>query len=70
MIHLESIGSSPKRIEFLDSLVEKFITPNSENATGVAGSSEREELSCVFLEVIFSFGNPMNFSEFMGFTFW
>jgi hypothetical protein len=63
IIHLESIGPSPKRIEFLDSLVEKFITRSSENPTGVASSSEREELSCIFLEVIFSFANPINFTE-------
>ena len=65
MFHLESIGPLPKRIKYLDSLVEKFITPNPENPSGVASSSEREELSCIFLEVFFFFGNlfPIDFSK-------
>lgn len=50
VIHLESIQSSPKRIDYLDALVEKFITPNPENPN-ITSATEREELSCIFLEV-------------------
>lgn len=51
MIHYEAIQSSAKRIDYLDSLVEKVIVPNTENAT-VVSASMREELSSIFLEVI------------------
>lgn len=50
MIHLESIQSLPKRIDLLDSLVDKFIVPSPENPS-VASVDEREELSSIFLEV-------------------
>lgn len=50
MIHLESIQPLPKQIEYIDSLVEKFIYPNPENLS-VASVEEREELSNIFLEV-------------------
>lgn len=51
MIHLESIQTLPKQIEYLDSLVEKFIVPSPDNPS-VASVDEREELSSIFLEVI------------------
>lgn len=51
MIHLESIQSLPKQIEYLDSLVEKFIVSNPDNPS-VASVDEREDLSSIFLEVI------------------
>ena len=50
LIHLESIQSLPKRIDYLDSLVDKFILPNSESPNA-ASAAEREELSSIFLEV-------------------
>ena len=52
-MHFEAIQPQPKRvdIDFLESLVVKFITPNPENP-GVASATEREELSNIFLEVI------------------
>lgn len=53
MIHLESIQTLPKQIEYLDSLVEKFIVPSPDNPS-VASVDEREELSSIFLEVITS----------------
>ncbi|CAN0897662.1 Pre-mRNA-processing factor 39-1 [Linum grandiflorum] len=53
-IHLESIMSLPKRIDHLDSLVDKFIAPSSEST---ASAAEREELSCIFLEFISVFGD-------------
>ncbi|KAL3647698.1 hypothetical protein CASFOL_008666 [Castilleja foliolosa] len=56
MIHLESVHTLPKQIEYLDSLVEKFIVPNPEN-TSVASVDEREELSSIFLEFLDLFGD-------------
>lgn len=50
LIHFESIQLLPKRIDYLDSLVVKFIVPSSENSH-VASVEEREELSSIFLEV-------------------
>lgn len=51
MIHLESIHPSPKHVESVDSLVEKFITPDAENPNVTASTSDREEISLIFLEV-------------------
>ncbi|XP_015901156.2 pre-mRNA-processing factor 39-1 isoform X3 [Ziziphus jujuba] len=55
LIHFESIQSLPKQIDYLDSLVVKFIVPNPENPN-VASVAEREELSSIFLEFINLFG--------------
>lgn len=60
MIHLESIQSLPKQIEYIDSLVEKFIFPNPENPS-VASVEEREELSNILLEVIMALQLPSDF---------
>lgn len=51
IIHLESIQSLPKRIGYLDALVEKFVVPSSEHPFA-ASVTDREEVSCIFLEVI------------------
>ncbi|CAK7333903.1 unnamed protein product [Dovyalis caffra] len=51
LIHLETFLPLPKRIDYLDSLVEKFIVPSSDSVNS-ASPSEREELSCIFLEVM------------------
>ncbi|KAG0449381.1 hypothetical protein HPP92_027334 [Vanilla planifolia] len=45
-IHLETILPLPKRIEYLDMLVEKFITPNADNS--MANPIDREDVSCIF----------------------
>jgi len=50
VIHLESIFPCEKRIEFLDSLVEKFVTPESSQGE-VASLVDKEEMSSIFLEV-------------------
>ena len=50
LIQFESTQSRPKKIDYLDSLVLKFIEPNSENLN-VSSVAEREELSSIFLEV-------------------
>ncbi|KAJ7009004.1 pre-mRNA-processing factor 39-like isoform X2 [Populus alba x Populus x berolinensis] len=49
LIHFETFLPLPKRIDYLDSLVDKFILPNSDSVNA-ASASEREELSCIFLE--------------------
>ncbi|XP_016903219.2 PHD finger protein ALFIN-LIKE 5-like isoform X2 [Cucumis melo] len=49
LIHFEAIQSTAKRIDYLDSLVEKVIVPNTEKAT-VVSASMREELSSIFFE--------------------
>ncbi|EPS68551.1 hypothetical protein M569_06212, partial [Genlisea aurea] len=56
MIHLESIQSQPKQVEYLDSLVEKFIAPAPDNSSG-ASTEEREEASNIFMEFLDIFGD-------------
>ncbi|KAL5990333.1 hypothetical protein ACLOJK_011231 [Asimina triloba] len=62
LIHLESIQSLPKRIDFLDSLVDKFIMPKPDN-TNVTSITEREELSSIFLEFLDLFGDPQSIKK-------
>ncbi|KAK4407269.1 hypothetical protein Sango_0307900, partial [Sesamum angolense] len=62
MIHLESIQSLPKQIEYLDSLVEKFIVPNPDNPS-IASVEEREDLSSIFLEFLDLFGNAQSIKK-------
>ncbi|KDO60354.1 hypothetical protein CISIN_1g0010602mg, partial [Citrus sinensis] len=56
LIHFESIQSSPKQIDFLEQLVDKFLMSNSDSPS-TANAAEREELSCVFLEFLGLFGD-------------
>jgi pre-mRNA-processing factor 39 len=51
IIHLESIFPCEKRIEFLDSLVGKFLTPDPSQGE-LSSLSDKEEISSIFLEVI------------------
>ncbi|PIN14708.1 mRNA processing protein [Handroanthus impetiginosus] len=62
MIHLESIQPRPKQIGYLDSLVDKFIVPNPENAS-IASVDEREELSSIFLEFLDLFGDAQSIKK-------
>ncbi|XP_073150895.1 pre-mRNA-processing factor 39-1-like isoform X2 [Henckelia pumila] len=62
MIHLESIQTLPKRIDYLDSLVDKFIVHNPTNAS-VASLGEREELSSIFLEFLDLFGDAQSIKK-------
>ncbi|KAJ6401612.1 hypothetical protein OIU84_016919 [Salix udensis] len=50
LIHLETFLPQPKQIDYLDSLVDNFILTRSESVNP-ASASEREELSCIFLEL-------------------
>ncbi|KAJ1416655.1 Tetratricopeptide-like helical domain superfamily [Sesbania bispinosa] len=58
LLHFEAIQPHPKRvdIDYLESLVVKFIMPSTENP-GVASATEREELSSIFLEFLNLFGD-------------
>ncbi|KAI5315686.1 hypothetical protein L3X38_044862 [Prunus dulcis] len=56
LIHFESIQPLPKKIDYLDSLVVKFIEPSSENPN-FASVTDREELSSIYLEFINLFGD-------------
>ncbi|KAJ8899470.1 hypothetical protein K2173_018444 [Erythroxylum novogranatense] len=62
IIHFESIQSLPKRIDYLDSLVEKFIEPNVDNLNA-ANAAEREELSCIYLEFLGYFGDVQSIKK-------
>ncbi|KAG7984816.1 hypothetical protein I3843_04G179700 [Carya illinoinensis] len=62
LIHFESIQSLPKRINYLDSLVVKFIVPDLESPN-VAGPADREELSCIFLEFLNVFGDAQSIKK-------
>ncbi|PSS14054.1 Pre-mRNA-processing factor like [Actinidia chinensis var. chinensis] len=62
LIHLESIQQPPKRIEYLDSLVEKFIVPSPDNLN-ITSVSEREELSSIYLEFLDLFGDAKSIKK-------
>ncbi|XP_042394457.1 pre-mRNA-processing factor 39-like isoform X1 [Zingiber officinale] len=62
VIHLESIQSLPKRVDYLDSMVEKFIMPNPGNAN-LASAIDREEISCIFLEFLDLFGDAQSIKK-------
>lgn len=61
-IHLESILPFPKRIEYIDLLVENFITPNAENCD-MASTTDREDISCTFLEFLDLFGDSQSIKK-------
>ncbi|XP_061343391.1 pre-mRNA-processing factor 39-1 isoform X2 [Gastrolobium bilobum] len=58
LLHFEAIQPLPKQvdIDYLESVVVKFIMPNPESH-GVASATEREELSSIFLEFLNLFGD-------------
>ncbi|KAJ6956639.1 pre-mRNA-processing factor 39-like isoform X3 [Populus alba x Populus x berolinensis] len=62
LIHFETFLPLPKRIDYLDSLVDKFILPNSDSVNA-ASASEREELSCIFLEFLGIFGDAQSMKK-------
>ncbi|XP_062079656.1 pre-mRNA-processing factor 39-1 isoform X2 [Humulus lupulus] len=62
LIHFESIQSQPKQIDYLESLVLRFIEPNSETLN-VASVAEREELSSIFLEFLNLFGDAQSIKK-------
>ncbi|KAJ6852808.1 pre-mRNA-processing factor 39 isoform X1 [Iris pallida] len=58
VIHLESVLPLPKRTDYLDALVEKFLSPNSDNFN-MASPADREEISCIFMEFLDMFGDVL-----------
>ncbi|KAK3193443.1 hypothetical protein Dsin_024753 [Dipteronia sinensis] len=62
LIHFESIQSPPRQIENLESLVDKFIVPNSDSPN-IANAAEKEELSCIFLEFVGLFGDAQSIKK-------
>ncbi|KAM5563320.1 pre-mRNA-processing factor 39 [Rosa sericea] len=62
LIHFESIHSLPKQIDYIDSLVVKFVESNSENPN-FASVADREELSCIYLEFLNLFGDAQSIKK-------
>ncbi|KAL8259014.1 hypothetical protein R6Q59_026967 [Mikania micrantha] len=62
LIHMESIQSSPKQIDRLNLLVEKFIAPGPDELNP-ASYVEREELSSIFLEFLDLFGDTQTIKK-------
>jgi pre-mRNA-processing factor 39 len=62
IIHLESIFPCEKRIEFLDSLVEKFLTPDPSQGE-LSSLSDKEEISSIFLEFLDLFGDAKSIKK-------
>lgn len=50
LIHFETIQPPPRKIDYLEPLVEKVIKPNADTHN-IASSTEREELSLIYIEV-------------------
>ncbi|VAI53145.1 unnamed protein product [Triticum turgidum subsp. durum] len=62
VIFLESIFQSEKRIDLLESLVEKFLT--AEQTQGeLASLSDKEELSSIYLEFLDTFGDVQSIKK-------
>ncbi|XP_061961590.1 pre-mRNA-processing factor 39-1-like isoform X2 [Populus nigra] len=62
LIHLETFLPQPKRIDYIDSLVDNFILTSSDSVNA-ASASEREELSCIFLEFLGIFGDAQSIKK-------
>ncbi|KAL1188850.1 Pre-mRNA-processing factor 39-1 [Cardamine amara subsp. amara] len=56
LIHFETIQPAPRQIDYLEPLVEKVIKPDADNQT-IASSTEREELSLIYIEFLGLFGD-------------
>ncbi|CDY18203.1 BnaC05g02260D [Brassica napus] len=56
VLHFESLLPAPRQIDYLAPFVEKVINPNSD-AQNVASSTEREELSLIYIEFLGLFGD-------------
>ncbi|ESQ36521.1 hypothetical protein EUTSA_v10006844mg [Eutrema salsugineum] len=56
LIHFESILPRPRQIDYLEPLVEKVVKPNADTQN-IASSTEREELSLIYIEFLGLFGD-------------
>lgn len=62
LIHLESIQPLPKRIDYLDSLVDNFVVPNPDSHS-TASAADREDLSSIFVEFLDLFGDAQSIKK-------
>ncbi|KAL2900288.1 Pre-mRNA-processing factor 39 [Bienertia sinuspersici] len=62
LIYLESIQSLPKQIDYIDSLVDKYLAPTPDNSDA-ANVLEREELSSIYLEFLGLFGDVQSIKK-------
>ncbi|XVF21509.1 hypothetical protein REPUB_Repub12eG0096100 [Reevesia pubescens] len=58
LIHFETILPPPRQIDYLESLVDKFIAPNSDGS-----AADREDLSGIFLEFLSLFGDVQSIKK-------
>ncbi|XVE72864.1 hypothetical protein DITRI_Ditri11bG0072400 [Diplodiscus trichospermus] len=58
LIHFETILPPPRQIDYLESLVDKFIAANSEGS-----AADREDLSSIFLEFLSFFGDVQSIKK-------
>ncbi|KAL0724059.1 hypothetical protein Bca4012_038658 [Brassica carinata] len=56
LLHFESFLPAPRQIDYLAPFVEKVINPNAD-AQNIASSTEREELSLIYIEFLGLFGD-------------
>ncbi|XP_038717742.1 pre-mRNA-processing factor 39-like isoform X2 [Tripterygium wilfordii] len=59
LIHFESIQPSSKQIDYLDSLVDKFILPSTDSSNP-ASAVEKEEISSIFIEFLGLYGDTQS----------
>ncbi|KMT05743.1 hypothetical protein BVRB_7g166710 isoform C [Beta vulgaris subsp. vulgaris] len=62
LIYLESIQSLPKRIDSIDSLVDKYLAPTADDSDA-AIILEKEELSSIYLEFLGLFGDVQSIKK-------
>lgn len=58
LIHFETILPPPRQINYLESLVDKYIAPNSDGS-----AADREDLSSIFLEFLSLFGDAQSIKK-------
>lgn len=63
LIHFETIRPPPRKIDYLEPLVEKVIKPNADTQN-TTSSTEREELSLIYIEVTEKKENNLCFLNF------
>lgn len=62
LIYMESIQSPPKRIEYIDPLVDKFIS-SGHDSSDAAAIHEKEELSSIYVEFLGLFGDAQSIKK-------
>ncbi|XP_021763301.1 pre-mRNA-processing factor 39-like isoform X1 [Chenopodium quinoa] len=62
LIHLESIQSLPKQIDYMDSLVDKYLAP-APDSSDAAIILEKEELSSIYMEFLDLFGDVQSLKK-------